>query len=92
MRDGFARVFGRARKLERLGSVEGGCEADFAGFLRVGLGAMGLGECRGWMGVEHTPLRADFAARLALTLCLPPMGADNDRISNNNNIPVASPK
>ena len=37
MRDGFARVFGRARKLKRLGSVEGGREADFAGFLRVGL-------------------------------------------------------
>lgn len=44
MRDGFARVFGRARKLERLGSVEGGCEADFAGFLRVDLGIWGLGE------------------------------------------------
>lgn len=37
MRDGFARVFGRAGELERLGSVEGGCEADFTGFLRVGL-------------------------------------------------------
>ena len=24
---------------------------------------------------ERTPLRADFAARLALALCLPPMGA-----------------
>ena len=28
---------------------------------------------RGWE--ERTPLRADFAARLALALCLPPMGA-----------------
>ena len=37
MRDGFARVFGRAGELERLGSVERGREADFAGFLRVDL-------------------------------------------------------
>lgn len=30
---------------------------------------------------KPTPLRADFAAKLALALCLPPMGAVNDRVS-----------
>ena len=30
---------------------------------------------------ERTPLRADFAAKLALRLCLPPMGAVDDRVS-----------
>ena len=37
MRDGFARVFGRARENEGLGSVESGGCADLAGFLGVDL-------------------------------------------------------
>ena len=37
MRDGFAWVFGGAGELQGLGPVEGGCEADFAGLLCVGL-------------------------------------------------------
>lgn len=39
MRDGFARIFGRAGELQGLGSVKGGCEADFAGLLCVDLEA-----------------------------------------------------
>ena len=37
MRDGFARVFGRPGELERLGSVEGGCQADFSRLFGMGL-------------------------------------------------------
>lgn len=37
MRDRFAGVFGRAGQLERLGSVEGGAEADFADLFAVDL-------------------------------------------------------
>ena len=37
MRDGFAGVFGGARELKSLWSVEGCREADFADFFRVGL-------------------------------------------------------
>ena len=74
MGDGFAGVFGRAGELERLWSVEGCCEANFAGLLGMRLNVSGLDECRR-RGKERTPLRADFAARLALALCLPPMGA-----------------
>ena len=42
MRDRFARVFGRAGELERLGSMERGREADFAGFLGVDLEIVGV--------------------------------------------------
>ena len=35
---------------------------------------------------ERTPLSADFAARLALALCLPPMGAVNFLVSINYNL------
>lgn len=37
MGDGFAGIFGGAGQLESLRSVEGGCEADFAGFFAVDL-------------------------------------------------------
>lgn len=37
MRDGFAGVFWRPRKLEGLGSVEGGRRANLANFVGVGL-------------------------------------------------------
>ena len=84
MGDGFARILGRPGQLERLGSVEGGREADFAGLFGMGLGSVGVrrifGEGRG-PGGFLTPLRADLAARLALALCLPPMGAVGDRVS-----------
>lgn len=40
MGDGFARIFGRARELKGLGAVEGGCQADFAGFFAVDLDGM----------------------------------------------------
>ena len=44
MRDGFAGVLGRPGELERLGSVEGGCEADFSGLLGMGLEVWALDE------------------------------------------------
>lgn len=37
MGNGFARVFGRAGELKRLGAVECCCKADFAGFLGMDL-------------------------------------------------------
>jgi len=44
MRDGFAWVLWRSRELEGLGAVEGSCEPDFAGFLRVHLEECALEE------------------------------------------------
>ncbi len=60
MRDRFAGVFGRARQLERLGSVEGCAEADFTDFLAVDLWEDPmLGEAwwrwrLGWLGWTYT--------------------------------------
>ena len=77
MRDRFSRVFGRPGELERLGSVERGREADFSSLFGMGLERMGIRRFVGGKRArgEPTPLRADFAAKLALALCLPPMGA-----------------
>ena len=62
--------------------MEGGCEADFAGLFGVGLERWGLDGAERKQGRgERTPLRADFAARLALALCLPPIGAVEHRVS-----------
>lgn len=61
--------------------MEGCCEADFAGFLGIYLDSRWLESGLGWGLGGCTPLRVDFAARLALALCLPPIGAMERRIS-----------
>jgi len=48
MRDGFAWVLGRAGELEGLGTVEGCCEADFAGFFGVDLDVLASDSCSVW--------------------------------------------
>ena len=62
--------------------MEGRCEADFASFFAVDLGVvLGRDSLCGRITVR-TPFKADLAARLALALCLPPMGAMNQTFSN----------
>ena len=88
MGHGFAWVFGRARELEGLGSVEGRCVSDFAGFFAVDLldctvldYGLGFAEGEGIEEGKRTPLDTALAAVLALALCLPPMGAGDIDVS-----------
>lgn len=67
----FARVFGRSRELEGLGSVEGRGESDFARFEGVGLFRQVLLDGRrGMVGLDLTPRRVAFAAALAFAFFL----------------------
>lgn len=58
-------------------------EANFTGFLAIDLEGVSF-DVPNWSRIEigcHTPLRLAFAAKLALALCLPPMGAVKIRVS-----------